>query len=84
MTGRTPSLREKMQRLTWRVPLLLLVYFVPSLLGWEEETAKPVREGAAAGLLIAYTAWLSTQGHRRGSPGLAQAENAKADKPEGE
>ncbi|HKZ83325.1 MAG TPA: hypothetical protein VJ793_06670 [Anaerolineae bacterium] len=81
---RTPTLREKMQRLTWRVPILVLVYFLPSILGWDEETARPVREGAAAGLLIAYTAWLSTQGHRRGAPVLAQPANAKPDKPEGE
>jgi len=81
---RTPTLREKMQRLTWRVPVLVLVYFLPSILGWDDETAKPVRDGAAAGLLIAYTAWLSTQGHRRGAPVVVQPANAKPDKSEGE
>lgn len=57
--------RDRSHRLTVRVPLLVLLYVTPTLLGLDDAIAKPIREIAAGGLLIAVTAWVSTQGRRR-------------------
>lgn len=54
-----------LKRLSWRVPIIVALYLMPTWVGISEEAAGPWRDACVGALIVVFGAWASKQGRRQ-------------------